>query len=62
MLQQPIVQKWIINEKYTSNLTNSDKSDNNKTFASTIVANVVTERIWFDITGIRFCNKKIMTV
>ncbi len=33
-------------------LSNSDKSGNRKTFVATVVANVVTERIWLDTTDL----------
>jgi hypothetical protein len=51
MWQQTIVQKWISNDKYKSN---AEKSGNRKAFVATIVANVVTERMWLDTTGLHF--------
>jgi hypothetical protein len=52
MWRQTIVQKWTFNGKFTAYLLNSDKSDNNKTLVATIVANVATERMGLDTTGL----------
>ncbi len=52
MWRQTVVQKWISNSKVTTYLSNSDKSGDSKTFVATIVANVATESMWFDITDL----------
>jgi hypothetical protein len=43
-------------------LSNSDKSGDRKTFVSTIVANVATERIWLDTTELMELLLKLFKV
>ncbi len=42
--------KWISYDKYTSHLSNADKSGDRKVFVDTLVANVATVKMWLDIT------------
>ncbi len=46
MWRQTTVQKWISNDKFITHLSNYDK------IVSTSVANVATERMWLDTTGL----------
>jgi hypothetical protein len=49
MWRQTIVQNWIYHEKYTSYLSNYDKSSHSTIFVATVVA---AERMWLDTTDI----------
>jgi hypothetical protein len=52
MWRQTVVQNWISNGKYTAYHSNSNKSGNSKTFVATIVANVATEGMRLETTGV----------
>jgi hypothetical protein len=55
MWQQKTVPRWIYNDKYTTYLSNADKSCDRKTIVSTIVVNVATEmEKWLDTTELDF--------